>query len=165
MVRHFNMMFYFIYRFMFKIHIAFNYINPIVLVHRITHSKKNHEDYMKKFDSAMKHPEEGVSSMIASGLLIALYFFATLGVFNLIIAQVNNDFNYKKFHFLLLAMPSLIMVYILVLKEDKYLNYFEEFKKFSKKKAYILSFLYLMLVVGIISIVILSFIYRNSLKN
>lgn len=154
-------MFYMIYRFDFKIHLIFKHINPVVLLHKLFNGETKHKEYVKRLDDAMEEPQFGVSSMIASGILYGLYFLLVFGTVNYLSGILKISFNLKFYHFVLMALPSTVLLYFLVFKNDGYLDYFKQFKKISKSNMIVLSAGYFFNVILIICYVILSFVYMN----
>ena len=164
MKRYFNMMFYLIYKLEYKFHVLFRKINPAVLIHKLVSSKDKHEKYIKTLDEAMGNSKDGVSSIIAGGFLYGLYFLVFFSIFIFFTGIFKVNFSLTILHGFLIAVPSFVLLYYMVFKDDLYLSYFKEFEKTPKSKMRKLSFLYFLNVLLILLLVILSFIfmsYRN----
>lgn len=148
-----------IYKFDYKFHLLFKKVNPVVLIHKLVTSKEKHRKYIKTLDGAMKEPQFGVSSMFAGGFLYGLYFLLVFGLVNFTSVLLEQNFKLSKYHFILMVIPSTILLYFMVFKGDLYLKYFKEFEKYPKSKLNRLSVLYFLNVILIILFVFLSFVF------
>lgn len=112
-------------------------------------------------DFATNDPKYGTNILIAGGASNLLMFLVVFSVFNLLRSVGLFDFYPKLVHYLLLAGLAATINYLLLFKNDKYLNYFKEFKKMStivKNRYGWLSFL---TVLSIIALTVFSFLYAN----
>lgn len=164
MRKYFNMLFYIIFKFEYRLHIFLKKINPVVIIHKLIMSKDKHKKYIKILDQAIENPKNGISSMIAAGLLYGLFFILSFSIFIFFTGVFKANFQLNKLHGILIALPSIILLYFMVFKDDLYLKYFDSFSKIQKKRMRVLSILYFLNIIGIIVIFILSLMfmsYRN----
>ena len=147
MERFWNIVHYFAYKINYYLHSAFNKIEPIgfllKLLFLIPCVRKH---YLKKgytlktlnegFDEYLKRPDFGLSSVFAGGLMYALPFIFFTGLlFHYIAFSAEKP---KSFAPILIAMTLFLFISflfngILLFRKDKYLNYFKEFDKKSRK--------------------------------
>lgn len=136
MERFWNIVHYFAYRADYKLHLAFNKINPVFYFYRLPfaqrHFKKMGINPLEEVNKAFKRPDIGISSIFAGGLMYGLVFLLCFGVVNLYSAVIQKELNLQLYHFIALIIMSLIVNHFLLFKRDKYLSYFKEFEKMEK---------------------------------
>jgi len=113
-------------------HLLGNKINPFRLIHRLQFQKRRYEklgiDIDKEIDRSFGDKKFGLSIMVAGGMLwgvLNIFFFALLLLFN---AMVYGTM----LHVIIVSALSGIICYFFVFRNDKYLNYFDEYEKCPK---------------------------------
>lgn len=136
MVRFWNIIHYFVYKVDYKLHLAFNKINPVFYFYRLPftqrHFKKIGIDPLVEVNKAFKRPDIGISSIFAGGFMYILVFLICFGFVYLYSAMTQIELNLQLYHFFALIIISFITNHFLLFKRDKYLDYFKEFEKMEK---------------------------------
>jgi len=160
-----NIVFYFAYRFDYRLHLLFNKINPFILLYRLPHSKRNFEklgvDPMNALNKAFKRPDIGISSIRSGGLMYVLVFLICWGTVNFYSAIIQKELNLKFYVFIIFILISFVVNHFLLFKQDKYLSYFKEFEKMEKQEKKKWGWLSLIVIIGIFLYSIGSFVFMN----
>lgn len=128
-----------------EMHLAFNKINPLRLIHKLPFQKRRYEklgiDIDKEIYKAFANKQSGISVTVAGGALMGILFFLIMGGVHLIIKILSLNIIFNIAYFIVFVAISVIISYFCVFKEDKYLKFFDEFEKWSKlekrKNAYL----------------------------
>ena len=122
----------------YKLHLLVNRFNPFRLLHKLPFQKKKYMelgiDIDKEVNSAFSNKNFGLSILVAGGVLIAFVFLLLFSILNFSISLLNIDFIITNFIFISLGVISFLCCHILVFRNDRYLQYFEEFSKWDKVK-------------------------------
>lgn len=165
MVRFWNIIHYFVYKVDYKLHLAFNKINPVFYFYRLPFAKKHFKkmgiDPLEEVNKAFKRPDIGISSIFAGGFMYILVFLICFGVVNLYSAITQIELNLQLYHFIALIVISFIVNHFLLFKRDKYLDYFKEFEKMEKKEKMKWAWISLGVVLIILLFSIGSFAFLN----
>lgn len=163
MERLLNIIHYCFYLIDIKLHFLSNYINPFRLLYKIPFIKKRDERLGISRDEVLNNTftnkEFGISIFVSGGVLIALIFLLLFSISNIIIKLLEIDYTFNKSVFIALGIFSFLVCYIFVFRKDKYLVYFEEFEKCSKKeirKNVLLSILFVLIMIALFFIIILE---------
>lgn len=155
-----NVIHFCLYKAHFKVHTILNRLNPINLIHKIPFQRKKYEelgiDISKEINTAFSDKYFGISVMFSGGILIALFFFFFISIFNVMTKLYNQD-GITKMHFFLSVLVALLFFYFLIFRQDKYLIYFEEFEKLPKIKKHLYCLFSFGFILLIFFILILSF--------
>lgn len=134
-----NVFHYCIYKWHFRSHLFANKINPLRLIHKLPFQKKRYEklgiDIDREVDKIFSDERFGISSAVSAAVLIIFLFFLLLAMTNgarLILRYNRSDTSV--YYYLLLGSIALFITYIFVLKKDKYLFYFQSFKRWSRSQ-------------------------------
>lgn len=129
MENYFNIIHYSLYKAHYKIHLMANKINPFWLLAKIPFLKKRHQDLgidvHKEINKAFEDKDFGLSVVVAGGFLwgwMALLFFSLLMLFDVDISTV---------YVIGCAAISGIICYVFFFKNDKYIDYFDQYEKCS----------------------------------
>ena len=143
-----NSFLYCIYLMDVKLHYLFNYINPGMLILYVPFIKKKWErknqDPIKEWNKFYIDKVHGFSIWRAQGIVGGVIFLILISSVFLISRIFNFYENISKLHFMICAGLSMVISYLYVLKNDKYLDYFEQYEKWpnsQKRKYIIISFL------------------------
>lgn len=124
-----NVLHYCIYRIHYKLHLLINRINPFRLIHRLPCQKRRYAelgiDIEEEVNKAFSDKRKGLSTIVAGGAIVGILFIFMMAISNLVI-------ELSTVHFIVLAMLSTALCYMLVFRRDKYLLYFEIYEKWTK---------------------------------
>lgn len=147
-----NILHYFIYRAHYNLHLFANKINPFNLIHELPFQKRRYEklgiDIHKEINKAFGDKNTGLSVIVAGGVLFAVLFFLLFATTNILMNAINAA-TLSVGYFIAFGVVSLIVCYLFVFKNDKYLAYFKEFESWTKsesRKYGWMSFLFIMVV-------------------
>jgi len=131
-----------------RLHYLSNYINPSLLLFRLPCVKKKYErrnqNIFEEYNKVFTDKNNGFSIWVAEGILMGVIFGILIGSIFLISRIFNFYENISMFHFMICAGLSMFICYLYVFKNDKYLDYFDQFEKWpksQKRKYIIISFL------------------------
>jgi len=157
----FNIIHYFIYLADSKRHIIFNKLNPFTLIGRIPAVKKKFEGqgttHLEVTNKIWGDKSFGFSIMISGAGLVIVLFFIIMAVFDIINSIFNHPIKPSALPFLLCSILSYIICHFTVFKRDKYLNYFKQFRKWTKHQKWKYGLISFIFVVGSIVLFIYSF--------
>jgi len=164
MERLFNVMYYFIFSFDYNAHLLFNRINPFVLIHKNPIIKKFDQkngvnNFEKEVNKAFKDPNNGLSSLRSWGiihLIVFLFCFALTNIFTFFHPILLNFYYFSSFMGI-----SLIINYLLIFRNKKYLVYFKEFKRWPKNKKMKIGWWCFIIIVGVFFFFIGSFHFSS----
>lgn len=149
-----NILHYCIYRAHYNLHLFTNKINPFNLIHMLPFQKRKYEelgiDIHKEINKAFGDKDNGLSIMVAGGVLLAVLFFLPFGIIKILMSAISNGSVLSTEYFIGFGLLSLIVCYLFVFKDDKYLAYFEDFESWTKnesRKYGWISFLFIVAVV------------------
>lgn len=138
MERFWNIVYYFIHRADYRIHMFSNNINPILWLYRLPFARKHFEkkgvDPDEELNMIWTSPKFGLGITIAGGFMVffvVLFFFGVVNIFKLV---SNIDFVLTTYHFLILLLLAYIVNHFLLFKKDKYLQYFKDFDNMPQKE-------------------------------
>ncbi len=136
-----NIIHFCFYKAHYKMHLLTNKINPFRLIHKLPFQKKRYEklgiDINKEIDRSFGDKKLGLSTMVAGGMLwgvLNIFFFTLLLLFNLIVYG-------KMLHVIVVSALSGIVCYFFVFRNDKYIEYFDKYEKWSKAEEWKYSWL------------------------
>ncbi len=165
MVKFWNIVHFFVYKIDYKLRLAFNKINPVFYLYRLPfaqrHFKKMGIDPLEEVNKAFKRPDIGISSIFAGGFMYILVFLLGFGIVNLYSAVIQRELNLKVYHFIALVIISFIVNHFLLFKQDKYIDYFEDFEKMEKTEKWKWSWISLVVILIILAFSISSFAFLN----
>lgn len=125
-----NIVYYFVWKADYKVHLFFSKINPFILVHKLPFQKRMYErkgiNINEEIDSSFKDPKYGLSSIRAGAFMFILSLFVSLTFFCGIQTIKNSGYLSSAF-IIILGILFAILNYCLLLFRDKYLDYFKEF--------------------------------------
>jgi hypothetical protein len=131
-----NILHYCIYRAHYNLHLLANKINPLNLIHELPFQKRRYEklgiDIHKEIDKAFSDKSNGLSIMVAGGALFGLIFFLLFAITKILMNAIDNVTVLSARYFITFGVLSLIICYLFVFKEDKYLVYFKDFESWTK---------------------------------
>ena len=134
-----NILHYVLYRFDRRLHLWSNRINPVMLLGKIPRIKQNLQKQNTTLDEVTNtiwlHEVNGFGILIA-GVITALLVTILLWTFLLTLNQLVFHSKLPKVEVPILTCFFLAyaLVHYLVWRKNKYLHYFEEFKKWTKKE-------------------------------
>ncbi len=165
MERFWNIVHYFVYRGFYKLHLWFNYINPVrwillIPALRRFYAKKG-IDIIEEGEKAFKRPDIGISSIWAGGFMGAFVLFVCFGSVLYVFGIFKIDYTITLVQFLfILAIPFIVNHYLLF-KKKKYLKYFKEFEKMPREEKKKWAWISFAVIIGIILFFIGSFVYMS----
>ena len=152
-----NSFLYCIYLMDVKLHYLSNYINPAWLLLYVPFIKKKWErknqDPVKELNKLFTDKVHGFSIWTAQGIVGIV--ISSILISSIIVTSRVFDFNFygniSRVYFFGCAGIAIVVCYSYSWKNDKYLDYFEQFKKWSKsqkRKYIIISFLVVLASIG-----------------
>lgn len=133
-----NILHYCIYKVHYNLHLLFNKINPFMLIHKLPFQKRRYEklgiDIKDEMNRAFSDRKYGLSTMVSGGAIVGILFILIMAVALLIIKVANSDIRLTTIHFIAFGLLSTAACYFLVLKNDKYLAYFEIYDRWSRSE-------------------------------
>lgn len=130
MENYLNILHFCFYKAHYKSHLLAKKLNPFNLIHKLPFQKRRYEelgiDIHKEIDKAFGDKNFGLSMTVAGGMLwggIAIFFFSLLIVFNVRISMP---------YIIACGVLSGIICYFFVFRNDKYLEYFDKYEKWTK---------------------------------
>lgn len=132
MENYLNILHFCVYKAHYKSHLLAKKLNPFNLIHKLPFQKRRYEELgieiHKEIEKAFGDKNFGLSTAVAGGILwggIAIFFFSLLMVFNV--------FVYATMPFIVAcAVLSGAICYFFVFKNDKYIQYFDKYEKWTK---------------------------------
>lgn len=130
MENYLNIIHYCFYRVHYRLHLFAKKANPFNLIHKLPFQKRRYEqlgiDIHTEIDKAFSDKWIGLSVTVAGGFLwagIAIFLFSVLLILN-----VHISMSYV----VICALTSGVISYVFVFRNEKYVEYFEIFEKWSK---------------------------------
>ena len=121
-----------------KLHSISNSFNPFRLLYKIPYIKKRDKKLGITRDEVLNNTftdkQFGISIMVSGGVLIAFVFLLLFSIINYSIKLFSLDFILNKEIFISISILSFLICYFLVFRNDKYLKYFKEFKRWNETK-------------------------------
>ena len=159
-----NIIHYCIFKFLNRLSIAIDKINPLMLLGKIPCIKRGHEKHNTSLTKIMNDiyldEYSGYNIMYSNaavGMIIFVnFYFITLFLNNLI--GLSNFITWSNI-FYFSIIPSYLIFHFTISKNDKYILYFRKFDKKSKQTKREYAFLSLLFIVLTILSFILSFQY------
>lgn len=150
-----NAFLYCIYLMEVRLHYLSNKINPAWLLLYVPFIKnkweRKNQDPIKEYNKVFTDKVGGDIIARTGGILGGVIFGILIGSVLLISRIFNFYENVSKLHFIICGGLSMVICYLYVFKNDKYLDYFEKFEKWSKsqkRKYIIISFLVVLASIG-----------------
>lgn len=109
----------------------------------------------------LNDPKYGVRVILAGGAVNIFMFFIIYSFYNLLKALKILDIDLTLIHYFILCGMALALNYVMLFKNDKYLEYFKEFAEMTSKKRNKYAWLSFLTLVVICIITVLSFLYAN----
>lgn len=130
MEKYLNILHFCFYKAHYKSHLLAKKINPFNLIHQLPFQKRRYEklgiDIHKSIDKAFGDKNFGLSTTVAGGLLwggIGIFIFSLLIIFNVPISIP---------YIISCGVLSGVISYYFVFRNDKYIEFFDRFEKWSK---------------------------------
>lgn len=125
-----SIIFYYLYRVDFALHLYFKKINPFYYFSSSIDKKRNIK-IIDQVDEAFKNPNYGFSSLRAGGLLIGIVGVIFWGIFSWLLYFCGIG----KYHLNLITILTCLIISIVytynVFRDNQYLKYFINVSKFS----------------------------------
>ena len=158
----FNILFYCIYKFDYKLHMLSNRFNPFLLLGKIPAIKRKFEEqgttHLDVVNKIWTDKQFGFGIKISGGGLIIIVFFIIFSICLISNAILNNPLNFSWRQQLPLCMIiAFIICYYMVFQNDKYIRYFKRYEKWSKPEKWKNALLSFILVIGTLALFIYSF--------
>ena len=152
-----NILHYCIYLMHYQVHLLFNKINPFNLLHKLPFQRKKYDELginiQDEINKAFSDRHFGLSIMISGGLVISLIFLVIVSLYQVSFIILPVNINFEWFHFAIFGFLSFSICYFTIFKNDKYLEYFEEFQDWAepkKKQMFLIS-------LGVVFLIVLTF--------
>lgn len=133
MATYLNIIHYCLYKFLYRLHLATDKVNPFKLLLNIPiikkKAKKEGVNLQNSINEAWGNKVYGLSVSYAGGLLwglMGLFFVATLILLRLPLSNLN---------ILIIIVLSGVICHFSVFKNNKYLLYFKKYEKWSKAQS------------------------------
>ena len=137
MKRSLNKLHYSIYIIETKLHFLFNKINPGLLLYKIPCIKKRMKDKYgientkEWLDDFWTNKKNGYSLGFVGGWLIGIIFLLLMSSVIFLGKTFSFNISFNDYHWWILGVISYAICYFIVFKKDKYLQYFDEFEKWT----------------------------------
>lgn len=129
-----NVLHYCLYKADYRLYLLSNKLNPFHLIHKLPFQKKRYEklgiDPIEALNQFHKNKNYGASMVFAGGILwgaIAIFFFSLLIVFNVFVYATMP-------YIIACGVLSGAISYFFVFRNDKYLEYFDKYEKWTKEE-------------------------------
>jgi hypothetical protein len=133
-----NILHYCIYRVHYNLHLLFNKINPLRLIHKLPFQKRRYEelgiDIDKEINKAFGDKRYGLSTIVAGGAIVSILFLLMMALVFLTIKAAGSNLKLSPIHFVLAGLLSWIVCHFIVFKGDKYIRYFKAYDKWTRKE-------------------------------
>lgn len=130
MENYLNIIHFCLYKVHYKSHIFAKKLNPFNIIHKLPFQKRRYEklgiDIHKEIDKAFGDKNFGLSITIAGGILwgeIAVFFSALILCLNI---------SLSVYYIVACCVLSGLVCYFFVFRDDKYIEYFDKYEKWSK---------------------------------
>ncbi len=155
-----NILHFCIYKIHYRAHLFFNRINPFMLIHKLPFQKRRYEklgiDIKKEMNRAFSDKNYGLSIMVSGGAIVGVLFILIMAFALLIIKAASIDIILKPAHFIAFALLSTAICYVFVFKNDKYLEYFECYEKWTKDEKVKYGLFSLIFIVAVVLLFVFS---------
>lgn len=111
--------------------------------------------------NTLNDPDNGVRVILAGAFTIALIFLLLFSGFNIIIGLLALKVDLKLNYLFLMLGGSILINYLLLFRNNRYMSYFKEFKKMPKIQKNKYGWLSFLAVLFILALTIVSFLYAN----
>lgn len=159
-----NIFHYSIYLMHYKLHLLSNKISPFRLIHKLLFQKRRYQelgvDIDEEINKAFGNKEYGLSTMFSGGGIIGIVFLLLISLSKVSIGLLNLNTELNDYFFVTLGGISFVLCYYLVFRKDKYLEYFNEYEKWTTKemKKYVwISFSFIIGVIALFFVSLLMF--------
>ena len=156
-----NIIHYCMYKLEYKLHLLFNKINPFILLGKIPAVKKKFEEqgttHLEVVNKIWGDKRYGFSIMISGGALVITLFLMILSVFDILNSLLKYPIKSSWLPFAICVGLAYTICHFTVFKEDKYIRYFKQFEKWSKKDKWKYGVLSFAFVAGSVILWIYSF--------
>jgi len=146
----------------YKLHLLSNKINPFRLIHKLPFQKRRYQqlgiDIDEEINKTFRNKEFGLSTMVSGGGVIGIVFILLMSLTKVLISLLKLNVTLNEYFFITLGVISFALCYFLVFRKDNYLNYFNEYEKWTRKemnKYILISFGF---IIGVISLFFVSFL-------
>lgn len=157
----FSIFHYCVYVIYYKLHLLVNKMNPFWLLAELPFLKRRYEklgvDIHKEVNKAFGDKTNGISTTLAGGFLFGILFLLIMGAVHLTIQLAKLHVVFTAIHFIVFSSISFIACYFYVFKNDKYLKYFKEFKKWPKVEKHKNIYLSLCFIIAVLCLFFGSF--------
>ncbi len=138
MERIWNAVHYFAYRAIYRFHLATEKINPLRRIIELPFIKSFYArkgvDLLRAVDEAWENPEYGLSLLWAWGAMLVVAAMPFLGLLYLYTAAFGNRLIGNFYVYMAIIATSVAVNHVLLFRHDKYLGYFKEFKKMTRRE-------------------------------
>jgi hypothetical protein len=159
-----NIVFYNLFRFEKRTQKFFTY--PVLLLMKNKwvkdrYQKRGVTNPEKEVVKALENPEVGISSILSGGHYMVLFFLLTFGIVNFVSGWLRTEFNLSLAHFIVMGLFSYVFPYWISFRQDRYLEYFEEFENLPDIKKVGSAWMTFFIVMGVWVFSIGSFFFLN----
>jgi hypothetical protein len=161
-----NIIYYYIYRADYRLHLIFSKINPFMLLHELPFQKRLYErkgiNIRNEINEAFRRPDMGLSSIRAYYVLAILSLCIAGGLINVFfgLIRVSVISILKLHHFIIFIIAGWVVCYFLFERHGKYLAYFKEFEKMSNEDKKKWAWLSSVIIIGILVFFIGSILFQ-----
>jgi hypothetical protein len=156
MERLYNIVYYFVYRADYRLHLLAMKFNPgILLFERPSIKKRLYRkwgivDAKEAFNEAFERPDIGISSIRASAFIGCLGLLICYGLSEIIYTLIGVDFKPRLHHLIIYTIINLVVLYYLSYRNDKYLSYFKELDGMCQRDRKKWAWLSFLIIIGIL---------------
>lgn len=155
-----NFIHYCIYRLDYRLHMLSNNLNPFLLLGKIPAVRKKFEDqgttHLIIVNKVWTDKRFGFGIMISGGVLAIIVFFMIWSIFLVINSLLINSIKFSWLPFVICMGLAYIICNFTVFQNDKYIKYFKQFEKWSRREKWIYGLLTFSFIVGTITLFIYS---------
>lgn len=157
MERLWNIIHYFVHKADFRLQQIFYKVNPIIILRKILFKKEMYEKkgitLDKDYFDEIENIDRGKSSFAARSFMFLLLLMAFSNIITLHVAFVEKLLEIHILLFILFVLLSLMINYVLLFKQAKYLYYFTKFEKMKHdyRNKYMKTTIILVIVIVVVS--------------
>jgi hypothetical protein len=144
----------------YKLHLLSNKINPFLLLFKLPFIKRQADkkgiDLIEVVNNTFGNKNFGLSTMISGGGIIGIVFLLLMSLSKILIELLNFNIGLNNYFFITLGLISIALCYYLVFQKDKYLDYFTEYEKWTRKEIKKYVWISFGFIIGVISLFFMS---------
>ena len=160
-----NIFHYSIYLMHCKLHLISNKINPFRLLHKPPFQKRKYQqlgiDIDEEINNVFINKEFGLNTIISGGIIFGIGSILLMSLTKVFMSILKLNTSFNEYFFLAFGGISYALCYYLVFRNDKYLEYFKEYEKWTRKETKKYVWISLGFIIGVIALFFMSLLMFN----